>query len=112
MHLKFIELALIVTAQIKFWQNVADIGKNMYVSLHGMCFLKKFILGKHCIRNAYSVFRHLKSHIISDLDMMSRRYSLQTTHTRLLIKQQKLDCFAFFCETVRVHNKLLEKKKI
>lgn len=75
-------------------------------------FLKKIILGKQCIRNAYSVFRHLKSHIISDLDMMSRRYSLQTTHTRLLIKQQKLDCFAFFCETVRVNNKLLEKKNL
>lgn len=41
---------------------------------------------------------------------MSRHNSLQTTHTRLLIKQQKLDCFAFFCETVRVNSKLLEKK--
>lgn len=84
MHLKFFELALIVTAQIKFWSlaKFSRYGKNMSVSLHGMCFFLKIILGKQCIRNANSVFGHLKSHIISDLDMMSRRYSLQTTHTR------------------------------
>lgn len=48
MHLKFFELALIVTAQIKFW-SLAKFGgywENMSVSLHGMWFfLKKIILG-------------------------------------------------------------------
>lgn len=85
MHLKFFELALIVTAQIKFWSlaKFSRYWENMSVSLHGMWFFfLKIILGKQCIMNANSVFGHLKSHIISDLDMMSRRYSLQTTHTR------------------------------
>lgn len=85
MHLKFFELALIVTAQIKFW-SLAKSSRywEKYVcqpTWHVFFFLK-IILGKQCIRNTNSVFGHLKSHIISDLDMMSRRYSLQTTHTR------------------------------
>lgn len=91
----------------KIWRILGKICLSAYMA----CVFLKIILGKHCIRNANSVFNwafKISYHFWSGHDVASLFLADNPYEMELLIKQ-KLDCFAFFCETVRVNNKLLEK---